>query len=111
MKKPNENDILETTLSIAEKGYPEAYRFLVNAYKENPSSFGPQRFSFLACLAGGAYMLDLALAWLRKTIQENSWWYRPEVLEDFPLFCPKCKYTCVIRFKDGKIEEIKMPDA
>ena len=25
------------------------------------------------------------------------------VLEDFPLFCPKCKYTCVIRFKDGKM--------
>lgn len=50
MKKLNENDILETTLSIAEKGYPEAYRFLVNAYKENPSSFGPQTFYFLACL-------------------------------------------------------------
>ena len=33
------------------------------------------------------------------------------VLEDFPLFCPKCKYICVIRFKHGKIEEIKMPDA
>lgn len=33
------------------------------------------------------------------------------VLEEFPLFCPKCKYTCVIRFKDGKIEELKMPDA
>ena len=33
------------------------------------------------------------------------------VLEDFPLFCPKCRYTCVIRFKDRKIEEIKMPDA
>lgn len=33
------------------------------------------------------------------------------VLEDFPLFCPKCKYTCVIHFKDGKTEEIKMPDA
>lgn len=33
------------------------------------------------------------------------------VLEDFPLFCPKCKYTCVIRFKDGKTEEIKMSDA
>ena len=27
------------------------------------------------------------------------------------LCCPKCKYTCVIRFKDGKIEELKMPDA
>ena len=27
------------------------------------------------------------------------------------LRCPKCKYTCVIRFKDGKTEEIKMPDA
>ena len=33
------------------------------------------------------------------------------VLEDFPLFCPKYKYTCVIRFKNGKIEEVKMPDA
>ena len=82
MKKPNEDDILETTLSIAEKGYPEAYRFLLNAYEESPSSFGPQTFYFLACLAGGANMLDLALAWLRKAIQENSWWYRPKVLED-----------------------------
>ena len=27
------------------------------------------------------------------------------VLRNFPLFCPKCKYTCVIRFKDGKMEE------
>ncbi|MBS6312190.1 MAG: conjugal transfer protein, partial [Firmicutes bacterium] len=25
--------------------------------------------------------------------------------------CPKCRYTCVIRFKDGKIEDIKLPDA
>lgn len=33
------------------------------------------------------------------------------VLEDFPLFCPKCKYACVICYKNGKIEEIKMPDA
>ena len=33
------------------------------------------------------------------------------VLEDFPLFCPKCKYACVIRFKGGKIIDIKMPDA
>ena len=27
------------------------------------------------------------------------------VLRNFPLFCPKCRYTCVIRFKDGKMEE------
>ena len=33
------------------------------------------------------------------------------VLEAFPLFCPKWKYACVIRFKNGKTEEIKMPDA
>ena len=79
MKKPNENDILETTLSIAEKGYPEAYRFLLNAYEESPGSFGPQTFYFLACLADGP---GAALAWLRKAIQENNWWYRPEVLED-----------------------------
>ena len=79
MKKSNENDILETTLSIAEKGYPEAYQFLLNAYKESPSSFGPQTLYFLACLADGP---GSALAWLRKAIQENNWWYRPEVLED-----------------------------
>lgn len=24
------------------------------------------------------------------------------VLEDFPLFCPKCKYTCVIYFRNKK---------
>lgn len=62
MKKPNENDILETTLSLAEKGYPEAYRFLLNAYEESPNSFGPQAFYFLACLADGP---ELALAWLQ----------------------------------------------
>ena len=27
------------------------------------------------------------------------------------LFCPKCKYTCVIYFRNKKIEEIKTPDA
>ena len=29
------------------------------------------------------------------------------VLEDFPLFCPKCKYTCVIRFKTEKLKKSK----
>ena len=82
MNRNKENDILETTLSIAENAYSEAYRFLLNAYEESPSSFGPQTFYFLACLAGGADMPELALAWLRKAIQENNWWYRPEVLED-----------------------------
>ena len=33
------------------------------------------------------------------------------VLENFPLFCPKCKYACVIRFRNGKMEEMEMPDA
>lgn len=82
MNRNKENDILETTLSIAENEYSEAYRFLLNAYEESPSSFGPQTFYFLACLAGGADMPELALAWLRKAIQENNWWYRSEVLED-----------------------------
>ena len=82
MNKFNENDILETTLSVAEEGYPEAYQFLLNAYEESPSSFGPQTFYFLACLAGGAHRPEAALEWLRKAIQENNWWYRPEVLED-----------------------------
>ena len=80
MKK--ENDVLEKTLEMAESGYDNAYQFLLNAYEESPGSFGPQTFYFLACLAGGANMPELALAWLRKAIQENNWWYRPEVLED-----------------------------
>lgn len=82
MNLNKENDILETTLSIAEQGYPEAYQFLRNAYKENPSNFGPQTLYFLTCLAGGANMPEAALEWLRKAVHDNNWWYRPEVLED-----------------------------
>ena len=89
MNRNKENDILETTLSIAENAYSEAYRFLLNAYEESPGSFGPQTFYFLACLAGGANMPELALTWLRKAIQENNWWYRPEVLEDDDLVALK----------------------
>ena len=77
-----ENDILETTLSIAEKGYSEAYYFLRNAYQENPQNYGPQTLYFLTCLAGGANIPEGALEWLRKAIRDNKWWYRPEVLDD-----------------------------
>lgn len=28
------------------------------------------------------------------------------ILRNFPLFCPKCRYECVIRFRDGKMEEV-----
>lgn len=77
-----ENDILETTLSIAENGYAEAYRFLLDAYEKNPENHGAQTLYFLACLAGGANMPEKALGWMRKAIIDNGWWYRPEVLED-----------------------------
>ena len=30
---------------------------------------------------------------------------------EIPPFCPKCRYPGVTRFKDGKVDEIKMPDA
>ena len=56
MNTKKENDILEATLSIAENGYAEAYRFLVDAYEKDAGSFGPQALYFLACLAGGAGM-------------------------------------------------------
>ena len=55
------------------------------------------------------------LDWLRcpKCGGKTRTQIRPHtVLEDFPLFCPKCRYACVIRFRGGKImEERKMPDA
>lgn len=82
MNMNKENDILENTLSIAEKGYPEAYHFLRNAYQETPQNYGPQTLYFLSCLAGGANRPEEALGWLRKAIHDNKWWYRPEVLED-----------------------------
>ena len=82
MNLRKENDILEETLAIAERGYPEAYAFLWNAYEQNRESFGPQTLYFLACLAGGANMPEAALAWLKRAVLDNGWWYRPEVLED-----------------------------
>ena len=82
MNMNKENDILETTLSIAEKEYMEAYHFLRNAYQEKPQNYGPQTLYFLTCLAGGANRPEEALEWLRKAIHDNKWWYRPEVLED-----------------------------
>lgn len=80
MKK--ENALLETTLSIAERGYGEAYRFLLDAYEQAPQACGPQTLYFLACLAGGGDQPEAALGWLRKAIADNGWWYRPEVLKD-----------------------------
>jgi len=29
----------------------------------------------------------------------------------FPLFCPKCRYACVVTFKEGSIEITEEPDA
>lgn len=77
-----EDDILEATLSLAGKGYAEAYDFLLDAYEKAPGNHGPQTLYFLACLAGGDNRPEKALGWLRKAITENGWWYRPEVLED-----------------------------
>ncbi len=33
------------------------------------------------------------------------------VLENFPLFCPKCKFNALIAVKDLKINICKEPDA
>ena len=54
--------------------------------------------------------LPLKLNWLRcpRCGGKTRTQLRPHtVLEDFPLFCPKCRYTCVIRFQNGKTEFIK----
>ena len=32
------------------------------------------------------------------------------VVEDFPLVCPKCRHACVIWSREGKMQEVKMPD-
>lgn len=58
--------------------------------------------------------LQSSLQWLRcpRCGGKTRIQVRPHtVLEDFPLFCPKCRYACVIHFKDGRTVDIKMPDA
>ena len=95
MELKKENDLLEQTLAIAENGYAAAYRFLQDAYEQDPESCGPQTLYFLSCLAGGSDRPREALEWLQKAIDGNGWWYRPEVLEDDdlaplkddPVFC------------------------
>ena len=32
------------------------------------------------------------------------------LLRDFPLFCPKCRYECIIDYEKGKITATKTPD-
>ena len=82
MNIKEENNILETTLSIAENGYAEAYQFLLNTYEKNTEKYGPQTLYFLSCLAGGMNRKEEALGWLKTAITDHGWWYRPEVLED-----------------------------
>lgn len=77
-----ENDLLEETLSLAEKDYGEAYRYLRSEYEQHPDHYGPQTLYFLACLAGGSCQPETALAWLQEAILAKGWWYRPEVLAD-----------------------------
>ena len=81
-----ENDILETTLAIAEKGYSEAYHFLRNAYQENPQNYGPQTLYFLTCLAGGTKRPGEALEWLRKAIHDNKSRSKTSTVMHFVLF-------------------------
>ena len=41
----------------------------------------------------------------RTLVQEDT-----ELIR-FPLFCPKCRYECVITYKKGNIEITEAPDA
>ena len=104
MNTKKENDILEATLSIAENGYAEAYRFLAGAYENDAESLGPQALYFLACLAGGAGMPQKALAWIRKAVADNGWWYRPEVLEDddLELLKDNAEFIALKAVSDGR---------
>lgn len=54
-------------------------------------------FKFLLCPRCGGKT--------RTQVKKNT------VLKEFPLFCPKCKYVCKISFGNGKIENVKTPDA
>lgn len=105
MKK--ESNLLEETLSIAENGYAEAYQFLLEEYEKNPEHYGPQTLYFLACLAGGANLPENALEWLRSAIDDNGWWYRPEVLDDDDLASLKnnAEFVSLKSISDSRYEK------
>ena len=37
--------------------------------------------------------------------------FQRTILQDFPLYCPKCKQKCVINAQNFQIEIINQPDA
>ena len=58
--------------------------------------------------------LPLKLNWLRcpRCGGKTRTQLRPHtVLEDFPLFCPKCRQECIINARNFQIEIIDQPDA
>ena len=54
------------------------------------------------------YRKEIRVASLSRCGGKTRTQIRPHtVLEDFPLFCPKCKYTCVIYFRNKKLKKLK----
>lgn len=102
-----EADLLEQILSIAETDYAQAYRFLLDAYEKSPDAYGPQTLYFLACLAGGSGRSEAALGWLKTAIDENGWWYRPEVLidDDLEALTGSPAFVCLKAVSDARYQK------
>ena len=70
MNLKKENDLLETTLSIAENGYAEAYRFLLDAYEKEPEACGPLKAVSDARYGEAVSRTEAVLSWKAKTADD-----------------------------------------
>ncbi len=78
----NEDILFEEIFTILDtKGSAEAYKKMLEGYKniEDPSS---QVYNFLYCLASLNGQKEEAIEWLRVSIEDKGFFYRPEVFED-----------------------------
>ncbi len=77
-----EDVLFEEVLELVKtSGAKVAYDKMLRAYPDIASP-NPQFYYFLSCLASLNKRKDEAIDWLRESIGEKGYFYRPEVLED-----------------------------
>jgi len=78
----NEERLLNKALEIMEEnGAAESYGYILSN-KERLRDSGSQLHNYLYCLSAVIGAKTESLAWMKETIIDKGYWYRPEVFED-----------------------------
>jgi len=80
-----EEQLLDKTLEIlGENGADEAYKYILSE-KNQLEEYSSQLYNFLYCLSAVTGAKVESLAWIKESIIDERYWYRPEVFEDSDL--------------------------